>query len=109
MFKKLIFSFICGAFLSFDSEARNIIVLNISPKAESRDLIQKIIVSKLGIPKNLITTIWSEKCLPEKESILQICLNSQGELSFPVMKKDVLKNTFGPIMAQMLNSGDLND
>ncbi|MBY0415950.1 MAG: hypothetical protein K2Q18_17395 [Bdellovibrionales bacterium] len=88
------FFFITCLTLSHNTIAREVILLeNLATQAEG-EMVIKIIQEKFKIPRKLITyrNINSE-CSKESDSIMQLCLKSNGDLEVLKVNKFAVENS----------------
>ena len=75
--------------------ARNIVIITYNHQEEKAHMVKKIMHKKMNIPLLLIEKRWQKRpCLAKKDAVLQICLQDDGGIYFPVLKKDVLLRSF---------------
>ena len=75
--------------------ARNIVIITYHKQEKKADLVAKIMHDRMKIPLLLIKKRWQEKaCSPKMDAILQICLQDDGNILFPVLKRDILLRSF---------------
>ena len=92
---KLFFSIFLLLIIVLNLNAREIIVISFNRNKVKADEINKLLTEKFDIPETLITIKKQNKgCHKIKDAILQICINEEGNLTFPVIKKDIVKHTF---------------
>ena len=75
--------------------ARDIIVITYGTQGAKAQLVEKMVKDKMKIPPRLIKRRWQkDPCEKSRDAILQICLKDDGEMVFPVVKKDVIFQSF---------------
>lgn len=77
--------------------ARNIFLIQMQQSlqaSQTQERLIKVLKDELLIPEILITKRIG-KCHKDKHAIMQICINQSGDATFVVLKKDVLKRSFG--------------
>ena len=68
----------------------------IGPKANLLKInkLKRIMTHKLYLPKGLIKISYQKSCVVKKDYDIVICVSEDGKITFPIYKKDILKNTY---------------
>lgn len=75
--------------------ARDIIIITYGIQKDKALLVERLLKEEMKIPDRLIRRRRQRKpCQKSLDAILQICLKDDGEMSFPVAKKDVVTQSF---------------
>jgi hypothetical protein len=90
---KLIFSLIF--FVSLQSYARDVILIENEASADEGILLRKILMEKFHFPQELITTREKTLCTVKSEAIIHLCLKRDGELEIKKVNQYVVKNSLG--------------
>jgi hypothetical protein len=90
---------ICRIFVSFfiisNCWGSNQIVITYNHDTDRRDMVYEVLTEKLGLPENFISSIEDPTpCERRKDVVLQICINDNGEIFFPVARRDILRKSF---------------
>ncbi|MBL6989711.1 MAG: hypothetical protein ISR65_08030 [Bacteriovoracaceae bacterium] len=93
-FSKLIFIFCCLSYIP-NLCARDIILVTYKTKLNKAKLVKKILEQTIHIPDRLINLRATKKpCLKKNEVILQICIQENDSVHFPVIQKATILNSF---------------
>jgi len=84
----LLFTFISAAF------PREIISIYHDNNSEQLTMILKILKNDINLDEKLITISNSSDCIKKDETLFLICINKTGNITFPIIKNQILKNSF---------------
>ncbi len=93
-----LFKLLFTLFLINSVFAREIITIYHDNNKEQLNLILKILKEEIALDERLITVVSSADCLKKDETLLLICINKTGNITFPVIKNQILKNSFSHLL-----------
>ena len=80
------------------SQSRDLFIISGPENQKERiEILAKEITKEEPFTENLIAIFYEEKCKPRNESILQICIGSNGEQKIIHANKEILNRIFSEI------------
>ncbi|MFN8369473.1 MAG: hypothetical protein U0T83_02480 [Bacteriovoracaceae bacterium] len=77
---------------------REIISIYHNDNNEKLTMILKILTKEFALDEKLITVENSSECIKKDETLLLICINKTGNITFPIIKNQILKNSFSHLL-----------
>lgn len=91
LYRALIILFI---FNSTTILAREIVIITFDREAATAQKVSELIQTELRIPSLLISMRQKKTpCSMIKRAVIQICINNDGNMSFPVYEQEIVRNT----------------